>query len=101
MVHGKCVSIGGYAMTDAGIEETYLMTEAALTAGQEAVGVHIFPFRMTDENMTARGDSEWFDFWRNLKTGHDMFEADRVPPRIGVSDKRYVFDNGSGAGQSN
>ncbi len=91
MVHGKCVSIGCYAMTDPGIEEIYLLTEAALTTGQEAVGVHIFPFPMTEENMAASAESEWIDFWHNLKTGHDLFEADRVPPRIGVSDKRYVF----------
>lgn len=92
MVHGKCVSIGCYAMTDDGIEEIYLLTEAALEAGQEAVSVHVFPFRMTDETMADHSDSPWIGFWENLKEGHDHFETSGMPPRVGVADKRYVFD---------
>ena len=30
MVHGDCVSIGCYAMTDPAIEEIYVLVEAAL-----------------------------------------------------------------------
>ena len=44
MVHGNCVSIGCYAMTDPGIEEIYRLVEAALEAGQAGVPVHAFPF---------------------------------------------------------
>ncbi|SVD61889.1 uncharacterized protein METZ01_LOCUS414743, partial [marine metagenome] len=47
MVHGNCVSIGCYAMTDAGIEEIYSLCDAALTNGQRFFRVHAFPFRMT------------------------------------------------------
>ncbi|MEX3007477.1 L,D-transpeptidase family protein [Hoeflea sp. TYP-13] len=93
MVHGKCVSIGCYAMTDAGIEEIYLIVEAALEGGQSSFGVHIFPFRMTEENMADHAGSQWIGFWRNLKEGHDLFEADKMPPRISVEDKRYEFEN--------
>lgn len=93
MVHGKCMSIGCYAMTDAGIEEIYLLTEAALEAGQEAVAVHVFPFRMTDEKMTEYADSQWIGFWENLKEGYDRFETDGVPPHVDVSERRYVFAN--------
>lgn len=91
MVHGKCVSIGCYAMTDRGIEEIYLLTEAALLAGQEAVDVHVFPFRMTDDAMAEHAGSQWIDFWTNLREGHDHFEAKGLPPRVRVADKRYVF----------
>ena len=51
MVHGDCVSIGCYAMTDAGIEEIYTIADAALRQGQAFFRVHVFPFRMTTENM--------------------------------------------------
>lgn len=94
MVHGKCVSIGCYAMTDEGIEEIYLLTEAALKAGQDAVGVNIYPFRMTDENFATHADSEWIEFWQNLRIGHDLFEAERIPPRVDVADGRYTFVDG-------
>ena len=55
MVHGGCSSVGCYAMTNPGIDEIYRLTEAALQAGQDAVAVHIFPFRMTEERMARPG----------------------------------------------
>jgi murein L,D-transpeptidase YafK len=91
MVHGNCLSIGCYAMTDAGIDDIYGLVEAALDGGQREVPVHIFPFRMTDEAMGNHGNSEWADFWRNLKTGHDMFEETRTPPIAAACGKSYVF----------
>lgn len=94
MVHGSNVSIGCFAMTDPVIEEVYLIVEAALNQGQEAVPVHVFPFRMTEERMTkTREDkSEWLDFWMNLREGYDAFEKDKHPPAVTVEDKRrYIF----------
>ncbi len=91
MVHGDCVSIGCYAMTDAGIEEIYLLADAAFAAGQPFFRVHIFPFRMTDERLNAVAEDSWIEFWRNLKTGHDWFETRRRPPEVTVADGAYVF----------
>lgn len=91
MVHGNCLSIGCYAMTDAGIEDIYGLVEAALDGGQRDVPVHIFPFRMTDEAMRDYAPSEWADYWRNLKTGHDLFEQTRIPPIAAACGKAYVF----------
>jgi murein L,D-transpeptidase YafK len=89
MIHGDCVSIGCYAMTDEGIEEIYTLVDGALRNGQSAVDVHIFPFRMTDDAMKKHGDSKWSGFWMNLKEGFDAFEKKRVPPKIGVIKGRY------------
>lgn len=94
MVHGNCVSIGCYAMTDPGIEEIYTLVEAALRDGQEAFQVHSFPFRMTPGNLARHDSSEWRDFWLNLREGYDLFERDRVPPAVIVRDRRYVFTSG-------
>ena len=95
MVHGDCVSIGCYAMTDAGISEIYLAVEDALQAGQSNVPVHIFPFRMTAERM-AQSAGPWKPFWENLREGYGRFEAQRLPPEVGVRDRRYVFDDPEG-----
>ena len=93
MVHGDCVSIGCYAMTDQGIDEIYTLIEAAFRKGQPFFRIHIFPFRMSDENMGEHLKSEWFPFWENLKEGHDFFEAHgNVPPNVEVRNGRYVFD---------
>jgi murein L,D-transpeptidase YafK len=92
MVHGDCMSIGCYAMTDAGIEEIYALADAALRNGQQSSKVHIFPFRMTVENMEKHSQSVWMDFWRNLKEGYDYFERTRIPPSVRVRNQRYVFE---------
>jgi len=92
MVHGNCVSIGCYAMTDDGISEIYRIIETALTGGQKSVPVHIFPFRMNDENIAKQPEGLWSDFWANLTIGYDLFEEHSIPPVVGVSGKRYVFN---------
>ncbi len=91
MVHGGCSSIGCYAMTDAGVDDIYRLVEAALDAGQEAVAVHIFPFRMSAENLARHAGSQWIDFWNDLKPGYDAFEESGVPPRVHTGDGRYEF----------
>ncbi len=92
MVHGRCVSIGCYAMTDDSIEEIYILLDASLRSGQSFVRVHIFPFPMTDENLEAQYHNPNYAFWQNLKEGWDIFEASSVPPNVEVRNKRYVFD---------
>ena len=77
MVHGSRVSVGCYAMTDPKIEEIFTLADAALRKGQPFFWVHCFPFRMTDENMASHADSEWIDFWNNLKQGYDAFEKSK------------------------
>ncbi len=94
MVHGECVSIGCYAMTNDGIEEIYADVEAAFTDGQSFIRVHIFPFEMTEENLKARRDNPNAAFWQNLKTGWDWFESGNIPPNVTVANKTYQFDGG-------
>lgn len=92
MVHGGCASIGCYAMTDPVIDEIWRLVTAALGNGQSRIPVHVFPFRMTSENMEQVRDSPWHPFWRDLKIGHDHFEANLLPPRVTVCDGRYRFE---------
>ncbi len=91
MVHGDCVSIGCYAMTDASIEEIYALVDGAFRGGQPFVRVHIFPFHMDAANLEAQASSPWADFWKNLKEGYDWFERCGRPPNVEVLEKRYVF----------
>ena len=91
MVHGNCVSIGCYAMTDERIEEIYSLCDAALMNGQRFFRVHAFPFRMTEANMKRHGVSKWINEWKNLKGGYDWFEKAKRPPNVTVSGKQYLF----------
>ncbi len=91
MVHGSCVSIGCYAMTDTGIEEIYSLVASALAHGQRQVQVHALPFRFDGEWQREHAASPWLDFWRDLAVIDARFEADRRPPEVRVTSKRYVL----------
>ena len=91
MIHGKCASTGCFAMGNSQIEEIYKMVEKALEKKRSWIYVAIYPFRMTDDNMLQYGDSYWYPFWANLKTGYDYFEQTHVPPFVGVKGPTYVF----------
>ena len=91
MIHGNEVSIGCLAMTDEKIEEIYTLADAALAKGQEFFRVHLFPFRMTDERMTAAAGNPNEAFWKNLREGHDLFDRNAVPPDVSVTGGNYAF----------
>ncbi|MEM6407224.1 MAG: murein L,D-transpeptidase family protein [Pseudomonadota bacterium] len=91
MVHGDCLSIGCYAMTDPAIEQIYVMVEAALRSGQRTVPVHAFPFRMTRARLAAEADYQWYGFWRELQPAYLEFERTRIPPEIRQSGGRYLI----------
>lgn len=91
MVHGGCSSVGCYAITDSSIDEVYAVVEAALKNGQVAVDVHAFPFRLTEPALAAMQSSPWFDFWRNLKEGDDLFESEGLPPKVAACNGVYRF----------
>jgi murein L,D-transpeptidase YafK len=96
MVHGECVSIGCYAMTNEGIEEIYTLGQAALENGQKFFRAHVFPFPMTEENMKLYLEEFeiYREFWENLQEGYQWFEDKKIPPNVDVKQKRYVFSNG-------
>ena len=89
MIHGSCESRGCYAMTDRGMEELYILAEAALQNGQQKIQVHIFPFIMTKKNFEFHRKSTWLPFWYSLKPAYDMFQATRIPPKIQVENGIY------------
>jgi murein L,D-transpeptidase YafK len=96
MVHGACSSAGCYAMEDDQIEEIYALARLAFQGGQRSFQVQAFPFRMTPENMARHRDNPNMAFWRMLKEGADHFEVTRVPPKIDVCARQYVFNAAAG-----
>lgn len=92
MIHGRCKSAGCYAMTDALMEEIYALAREAFVGGQDAIQVHAFPFRLTDENMRKHASSPHIKFWASLKEGYDYFELTRQVPAVGVCGRRYVVN---------
>lgn len=92
MVHGACSSSGCYSMTDAQIEQIYAFGRDAFQGGQTDFQIQAFPFRMTAANMARYRNDPNYEFWKMLKVGYDNFEITKVPPKVDVCEKRYVFN---------
>jgi murein L,D-transpeptidase YafK len=92
LVHGGCGSTGCFAMTDPIMERIYTAAEQALRAGQQAIPVHVFPFRMTNANLDRHANSPWRAFWSNLKAGYDSFEATRTLPVVYACRGAYLVE---------
>lgn len=101
MVHGGCISIGCFAMTNPTMETIYTLADAALRNGQPFFRVHIFPFRLNQKNMRRHRRSVWIGFWRNLKDGYDWFaEHHHTPPNTVLDNGRYGFETSNESGMA-
>jgi murein L,D-transpeptidase YafK len=92
MVHGACSSQGCYSMTDEQMEQIWAFARDAFRGGQTEFQVQAFPFRMTAANMARYRDDPNYPFWEMLKEGYDHFEITKVPPKVDVCERRYVFN---------
>lgn len=92
MVHGACSSSGCYSMNDTQVEEIYALGRDAFKGGQTEFQIEAFPFRMTAANMARYRNDPNYSFWQNIREGYDAFEVSKVPPKVGVCEKRYVFN---------
>lgn len=92
MIHGDCVSIGCYAMTDEQISEIYALARDAFLGGRPSFQVQVYPFRLTPANLARHRNNPNLAFWKMLKIGNDHFETTQLEPKVDVCDRRYVFD---------
>jgi murein L,D-transpeptidase YafK len=96
-IHGACVTIGCLPMTDAAIEEIYLLAIHARNNGQARIPVYIFPFRMNEAAMRTyknshRNNPELLSFWENLRTGYALFTREQKELQMSVDvNGNYAF----------
>ena len=86
-IHGDTRSIGCLAMTNEKIDQIYILALQANRAGLAPIHVHIFPFRMTAENLTVQGAKNpgHREFWSEIKPIFDHFEKHRKPPVVKIT----------------
>ena len=97
MVHGGCLSIGCFAMTNAVVDEMWRLVTAALDKGQPRVRRAGLSVPHDGGQSRGAGADRWGGFWADLKKGYDLFERTHVPPVVSVCDGRYVVADGSAA----
>ena len=90
MVHGRCASIGCYAMTDPYMEEIWALMAAAFENGQREIHVHIFPYQMNWPMSAARLNHPDRAFWKTLIPAWKAFADSKRLPSITVADGQYV-----------
>jgi murein L,D-transpeptidase YafK len=98
-IHGSCVSVGCIPVTDAYIEEIYLLAGKAKNAGQEFIPVHVFPIRYNVKKSAdylaeaCKINPSLTPFSARLKEAFDFFEDKKQLPLILVNRKgEYVFN---------
>ncbi len=91
MIHGACDAIGCFAMSNMQIEEIYYLVEQALFSGQKNVEVHAFPFHLTEENLSSYRNHRWYNFWKELQRGYQLFNANKKPLQVQMKKGHYVF----------
>jgi murein L,D-transpeptidase YafK len=89
-LHGSDVTAGCLPLTDAGIEEVYLLAVAARAAGQARISVHLFPFPVVEGELRQRAASPHAAFWRGLAPGYAYFEAHRALAPAPVAQPPYA-----------
>lgn len=89
-IHGDCQTIGCIPITDAKIQEVYLLSVLAKEEGK-STPVHIFPFKMNklDTEIFSGQFPHLESFWQELKPGYDFFEKNKILPKVSV------LENGS------
>lgn len=98
-IHGSCVTIGCIPLTDAIIEQLYVLATEARARSQQNVVVHIYPARLSDAQcnklIAAQPAAAVVRLWQDLHVVYQFFEQHRCLPRYHVSAAgRYVLDEG-------
>ena len=93
-IHGGCSTVGCIPLTDEKIKELYVLASEAKKNGQQQIPVHIFPFKMTDDNLKKYVQTypHFQVFWEDLQVGFLFFEENKKYPLFSVlSNGDYQF----------
>ena len=88
-IHGNCVTIGCLPIQDGPMEELYVMTVDARSAGAKPIVVHVFPARMTAENLARLQPlvtPETTALWKELTLVQEAFDATHVIPKVRIGE---------------
>lgn len=90
-IHGNCVSTGCIAISDAPIEELYMIASHAKASGQDFIPVHVYPVKYTVKKSSdyltesTKGKEGLQKFASTLKQAFDFFEEKKQLPVIMVN----------------
>jgi len=99
-IHGSCVTTGCIPITDAQIEELYVLAIHAKDMGEDFIPVHIFPVNFSNPrsvgylNRYLQTFSEYSPFAKSMRSAFNYFEKYREVPFVLVNGKgEYVTED--------
>lgn len=99
-IHGSCVTTGCIPITDAQIEELYILAAHAKDLGEDFIPVHIFPVNFNNArsvgylNKYLQTFSEYTPFAKSMRSAFYYFEKYREVPFVLVNSKgEYVTED--------
>lgn len=86
-IHGNCESSGCIAITDEKIKELFVYCIEAYNAGQQEIGITIYPARLEDKTYSRlitgySKNKDKVSLWGDLKKSYDLFNLKKVPPTV-------------------
>jgi len=105
-IHGSCVTTGCIPITDAQIEELYILAAHAKDLGEDFIPVHIFPVNFDNPRSVAylnkylQTFSEYTPFARSMRNAFYYFEKHREVPFVLVNGKGEYVTDGSAADEA-
>lgn len=97
-IHGSCVTVGCIPVTDAQIEEIYILAAHARDQGQDFIPVHIYPIRYNNKKSAAylasltKSDAQLKNFSETLESVYDHFElTHQLPVVMTDANGNYLF----------
>ncbi len=90
-IHGDCVSTGCIPLTDAPMEEVYVLASYVKASGQEFIPVHVFPVRYNVKKSldyletNIVNNNYLIQFNQHIRKAFDYFEAKKELPIIMVN----------------
>ena len=91
-IHGDRVTIGCIPLTDEKIKEVYVLAVEAKNYGQLQIPVHIYPFKMTADNLkkyTIQYPKQ-AAFWKSLQPSYTHFGQQKTLAIPGIVKGNYV-----------
>jgi len=99
-IHGSCVTTGCIPITDAQIEELYILAAHAKDMGEDFIPVHIFPVNFNNArsvdylNKYLQTFAEYTPFAKSMRSAFYYFEKYREVPFVMVNGKgEYVTED--------
>jgi murein L,D-transpeptidase YafK len=97
-IHGSCVTVDCIPVTDAQIEEIYILAAYAKDQGQDYIPVHIYPIRYNNKRSVAylatltKTDAQLKAFSETLESVYDHFEiTHQLPVIMTNANGNYIF----------